>query len=281
MRMDRSWGRKRGAIPTWSRLLWVMAPLLTLVACAGVSVMPPTATHAPHAGVIYDGNATPEHPSPYALVDFSAATTTPQAFALLANLGLFPYSWCAGIGEGPGVRWQSPTVGLATVQDHADVLDNATLVYAPGASVAPDLGLTAPADWIARLTVSPQVDVIEDGAWGGGCTMIPIEQETPGHAYFLDSAGAQPSPTYLQVGFAYSVPYADAVAVALDQGMRLARPCPEAARAPWAPLSQERAYASGHTLTLALTVASSTLWREQLLALPDVRSITAPYAPAC
>lgn len=281
MPMNGSRGRKRGAIPPWLRLLWVLAPLLTLVACAGVSATPPAATHAPRASVIYDGNATLAHPSPYALVDFSAATTTPQAFALLANLGLLPYSWCAGIGEGPGVRWQSPAMGLTSVRDQPDVLDNATLVYAPGAGVAPDLGLAAPADWIARLTMLPQLDVIEDGAWGGGCMMIPIEQETPGHAYFLDSARARPSPTYLQVRFASTVLYADAVTVALDQGMRLARPCAEAARAPWAPLSQERAYASGHTLTLALTAASSTLWREQLLALPGVRSIAAPYAPAC
>lgn len=143
------------------------------------------------------------------------------------------------------------------------------------------LGPAAPTNWVMQLAAQPQVDYVETGLMTLNCPMIPLEKPAPGHAYFLASAGTQATPTYLQVSFAASVSYDDAVTAALRQGMRLARPCAEAAHAPWQPLGQEATYSSAHTLTLALTIASSTLWQQQLRTLPGVVSFQAPYTPTC
>jgi hypothetical protein len=217
------------------------------------------------------------------VVDFTVDVTTPQAFAMLANLGLFPYLPCNYWYATANTTWYSPTepLGLFAMNpaEHPTDLDNATSVITAG--YAPGLGPGAPKDWVTRLGASSHVDVVQDGAYYGPFTCPLNVAKSPSAARFLGTVAPQAPLTYLQVTFAASVSYDDAVMAALDQGLRLARPCAEAKHAPWSPLSQESAYASGHTLTLALTFASSTLWQQQLHSLSGVVSFQSPYMPAC
>lgn len=270
-----------------SPLAWLVSGFLIAVsfalsACGGTSVATPHTGVIPHATVVYDKPFSAGNPNSVALVDFVDTVRYSQAVATLANLGLFPYHSCGGwLSSASGVPWSSPSVGA--LGNH-DSLLNSLYVYAPVVnSYAPSpagIGPAAPTDWVSRLAASPQVDYVENGLVFN-CPLIPLEKPVAGRSYFLASAGTQPNPTYLQVTFTSSATYQDAVTAAMSQGMRLARPCAEAAHDPWQPLSQESAYASGHTLTLALTIASSTLWRQQLRALPGVVSFQEPYEPSC
>jgi hypothetical protein len=289
--------------PTWLARHTLLLPMLALLAlslalagCGGASATSPAAPPPHRARIIYDGYQTATHPSDWARVTFTADVSYAQGVALLANQGLFPYGgYCDGwaftsASEGTpppnavemGIRWLQPSAntlsGPAPTTHVIPVYAPAALGYAPP---VPGMGPAVPVDWITRLAALPQVTAIEDLELPISCPMIPIGRTAPGRAYFLASAGSQTSPTYLQVTFASSVSYDDAVTVALSQGMRLANPCAEGARASWRPLSQESAYASAHALTLALTSASSTLWRQQLRAISGVASYQAPYTPAC
>lgn len=274
----------------------LVALSLALVSCAGTSVASSN-TPAPHrAQVIYDNGVTAAHPSDWARVTFTADVSYAQGVAMLTNHGLFPYGdycdgWAyTGAAHGTplpnavamGIRWLQPSAN--TLSDPAPT-SHVIPVYAPAAlsyaPPVPGIGPAVPTDWIERLATLPQVITIEDLQLSISCPLIPIEQTVLGRAYFLASAGSQTTPSYLQATFSSAVSYDDAVTAALSQGMRLAKPCAEATRAPWQPLSQESAYASSHTLTLALTSASSTLWQQQLRVIPGVVSFQAPYTPTC
>lgn len=272
--------------------------VVALAGCAGYidharGASATSTTLPPQATVVYSNGASAAHPGRVSLVDFRV--NAPQANAILANLGVFPYQTCGGWGWGNGIPWNPPAGGLGShldsaLHEHA----NSVWVYAPATSQAPNafdggqegdtpagLGSAAPPNWIALLATEPTVDFIENGNFTPNCPMIPVDlTPIPGRAYFLASAGMQ-APSYLRVTFGSGIAYNDAVLIAVSQGLRLANPCAEGTPAAWAPLSQAATYASSHTLTLALTIASSTLWRQQLDALSGVSSVLAPYTLTC
>jgi hypothetical protein len=125
------------------------------------------------------------------------------------------------------------------------------------------------------------VDAVETGDARFNCPLYSRDQHRqPDHPYYLAAAATQP-PTYMQVAFSASTTYDDAVAAMIGQGLRLANPCAERVRAPWAPLGQGASYGANRTLTVALTIASSTLWAQQLHALPNVVAVHSVDNPTC
>jgi len=85
------------------------------------------------------------------------------------------------------------------------------------------------------------------------------------------------------VSFARSVTYDASLSAMNDLGFRLADPCVERAepKPVWRSPDAGQVYAASGALILATTGANSTRWLDQIRAAPGVRTVEAPYAPAC
>lgn len=121
----------------------------------------------------------------------------------------------------------------------------------------------APNDWLQRLAALPDVTQVDDAL--DTCPELLGIGSTPGAGSYLDPSSLK-TPTYLHVTFAAGMDYAQAVTTVSDLGFRLADPCYEQTKPTpaWHPMGQESSYAASHSLTLALTDANATLWRQQL-----------------
>ncbi|MEO7001202.1 MAG: hypothetical protein ABI068_05340 [Ktedonobacterales bacterium] len=237
---------------------------MLLAGCGSVTATGQTTTPAmpPNAKLSFNGGYSAAHPYPFATVRFVKGTSYEAALTAITDLGLRPLSPCYASDALWASAGQRNTYSSGTA-------------YAPGfwvngahergaGSYSPlDYDPLAPDDWLQRLATLPAVAHVEDSNMV--CPMIPASGSTPCAGSYLDPSVLK-APTYLHVSFAAGMSYAQAVATVSNLGFRLADPCYEQAKPTpaWHAMGQETGYATSDSLTLALTDANATLWRQQL-----------------
>lgn len=206
----------------------------------------------------------PTHPF---YTGFTPSVSYDQALRLITDLGLQPAFDCA--------IWQPMGQKEAFAQDHR-------LLVAPAY-------LTAPDDWLVRLQHTAGVEKVVEGyltiAGINPPAFIPADT-----VYTCPSEGSAPlnageAGDYLHIRFASSqTTYDQALSDVVNSGLELVDPCYRQSREqglswPWHPMGQEGMFAQHHALIVQTDKQiTSSQWRAQLRALPDVTAVE-PLAP--
>lgn len=257
--------------------LWVLLALLALVGCGASSGPVPS----------------PGFPESY-VIGFTPATTYDAALQMVTDLGLQPGFVC-----NVETAWQPMGQRVSFAAQH-------TLVVLP---------CGAPEDWMGQLAAVPGVVNIVNALAGypdqptpattptETATFSPFESAgsptVAPYAYACPSISppATQTPTtltssqagaYARVAFTRPLTtYGDALAVAVNLGLRLADPCREESAGqgtplPWQPKGQASAFSNTHALVVAtVTLLTAPDWQRLLAQTPGVSGMQTPYAPTC
>ena len=200
--------------------------------------------------------AVPPPPVYWAVVQFNPSVSYVEALRAITDLGLTTAVSCTL----PGMVWQP-----VSEKAFYPVL----LVVATPA---------APLGWMAPLAKIRGVQNVQPNPVYNCPLFDPTPTAANLPAYLPDSAPR----TVARLTFAAGTSYDDALGAILNLGLRLADPCyerlPAGAPVAWHPMGQEAAFAQQHSLLVATTALSSTLWQQQARAAPGVTR--AEIAPA-
>lgn len=220
-----------------------------------------TATSAPK--FTYVGDTTPAQPYSYTAITFAPGVSFSQALRFVTDLGLQPVPWCLGAVQGAGA-WQSA--------DEKSSFDSQT-----GGTLGVFTTSESPPDWSFRLARLPQVISALNGM--PHCALIPYVPPSATAGSYLGIEGVYSA---VQVQFASSVGYDQALESMLALGFRLGSPCPLPLNASMAdPAGQETAFTTTHLLRINTSFANSSLWRDQLAHTAGVLSEQDGAAALC
>ena len=263
-------------------LLLVTVSAAALTGCAGATAAgqtkapQATATTSPDAKLLFGGGASLARPYPFAEISFTDLTLSHAAsIATVTDLGVMLHAPCTA----PGAPWQPAETTDVPVSSPA--LPDVWVVGPVSQFLDFSLGdPLAPGDWLHKLAALPMVTQVHDATVF--CPLIPLSGFTPGAGAYLDPATWK-TPTYLHVTFAPTLGYAQAVATISDLGFRLADPCYEQTKPTpaWHAMGQKQSYAASNSLTLALTDANATLWRQQLAKMAGVSGFSVLAGKGC
>lgn len=248
---------------------------LVLTACAhtplDTTISSPSAAAVPTVTSGGSAKVTPPSaltsPYPAAVITFTSDVTFIQAQRVVTDLGLQPV-WMCDVLIG-GTAWRHVGQSRGFGQNHE-----------LGALPTPD----AAPDWIKRLSAMQSVAAIYSGPVG--CPNPGNQTPTTGAGYFLTGNYLTYAGASIQVVFAGTTLYDQALSHVSDLGFRLANPCFEQAKrvssqVQWEPQGQDQAFGVSHALLLATTTANSSVWQTQLHQESGVIRFQSNYQPSC
>lgn len=241
-------------------LLCLLLSLLSLAACAG------------GIGQLGDANS---QKGTLVQVQFDPSTPYGEAIRELNEVGLRITLPCRNVvalpagATGQWVRWEA-----VEQQTNYDPTDPRLWVTATP---------TAPPDWSQRVEHLPAVQKILPPASGSCPNHLADATPEPNVAYYIADAHVG---EIWRIGFAAGVSYDATIASVNGIGIRLADPCYEQARShgkspAWHDMGQQDAFDRSHSLVIALTADTSTLWQQQVGSIPGAKPPVDPVSPAC
>ena len=190
-----------------------------------------------------------------ASVTFASSVSYQQALKIIADLGLQVSAFCPSM-------WKPQLSG--------DIFSDHSLSVFASVNSAPL--------WLSRLKATTSVqDAQTVGAHS--CPMERVDDD-------FSRLHLQQSGTLVQVTFAPTVSYGDALEAVSNLWFRMADPCYEQARAQgtkptWHSQGQADTFAKTHSFIVATTPLNSIHWSDQLRAVTGVVKVDAPLKMTC